>query len=220
MINLTGKENNWEIENEDIFTVNWKGDGIKLENVPTKKNKRTGETLVNINDIIKAEQEHNTKEINIKPFDMHPLLLLYAKLRYYPRGIIEKGYRLRKMIFYLEKKLEEHGYENSFIFDKIVAARAGPVPKNLRKTMKELKERGLVEYTWDNKPGVSAKFKLTKKGEITTKDLWEKTPDDVKMIVLKIKEEIYLITSSALKHKVHEEYPEYRKFYTELDNDA
>jgi DNA-binding PadR family transcriptional regulator len=219
VVKLTETKENWVTENEEIFTVNWKGEEIKLDGVPLKKNNETGEVLVNIDDVIKAEQEHHTKNIGIKSFEIYPLLLLYAKLRFYPHGIIEKGYRLRKMIFYLQKRLEKNIYEKSFIFDEIVPARAGPTPKNIKETIENLAKMGLIDYTWENDPKISAKFTLTGKGEEIAKDLWRKTPDDIKMEILNVKEEIHLISSDALKHKVHAEYPEYKKTYTDLDTD-
>ncbi len=213
----------WENTTTSVETVDWSGKNLKLKDVPAFKHEKTGEVLVDINDVIKVgnrtEQQNNANEMGLEPIEIHPLLLLYADLKYYPQGVIEKGYRLRKMIFYLEKEMEKSGYKDSYTFDEIVPARAGPVPKNLKKTIKELSQKGLVNYVWENKPGTPAKFNLTKKGFEVAKKLWTKTPDDIQKVILKVKEGIYLISSEDLKNKVHKEYPEYQRTYVDLDGE-
>jgi len=215
---VSEKESLWISKNESLLVTNNLGERIKLE-VPIETNRDKKTRRVFFRDLIKAEHNYNIKQASLEPIDIHPLLLIYAKLKWQKGGFIKKAYRLRKMIFYLGEDVKKLAHGDAFTFDEIVSARAGPTPKNLQETMKRLKDKGLVEYTWENKPGTSAEFKLTEKGEQAASNLWANLPEDVKKIITKVKEDIYLLSSEQLRNKVHKEYPEYKKTYTELDND-
>jgi DNA-binding PadR family transcriptional regulator len=83
--------------------------------------------------------------------------------------------------------------------------------------MMELEKKELVKISWSDNISKPTVFTLTSKGMDVSRVIWEQIPDPVKKTVIQVKEEIALLDPTALKEKVHREFPEYRKTYTELD---
>lgn len=209
----------WSTEMKDIVSIDITGERHKV-NVPVKIHKPTGRRMVFVDDLMKAEQKKIAEDLGIKLIDIQELLLIYTDSRYFEgRRKIEKTFRFNKMLFYFWKELNKTLYGNSYVHDEFGAARAGPVPKTLKPSLRELESKGLVKVKWSHKPGISSVFTLTEKGEEVASKLWRKTPNEVKMVYKEIKTILSLISPEELKHKVHKDYPEYRKFYTEVDKE-
>lgn len=209
---------NWINEKEDIVSVNWKGEEITLKEVPVEKNVKTGLVRVDVDEILKAEQKLIAEQQNLgHPIAIPELLLLFAGTRFFKGGEIKEKYKFNKMLFYLWKKLEEQGFGDSYIIDEFVSGRAGPIPKHLKTSMMELEKKGLVKIAWSDNIKKPTVFTLTSEGIDVSRIVWEQIPDFVKKTVIQVKEEIALLDPTALKEKVHKEFPEYRKTYTELD---
>lgn len=220
MINVLETNAGWEKMKEDVFIVNNKDEKILLRGVTVETHKKRKTKRVFIDDLIKAEQMQIAEKNNLEPIDLHELLLIYFDSRFFEgKRIIKTTYRFNKMLFYVWKEMEKCNYGNWYIHDKFVSARAGPVPLNLKPSIRRMEKQGIVKVKWSNKPGVSSEFALTAEGEKIAKSLLEKIPDDVKLIYKNVKEELSLISPETLKNKVHREYPEYQRTYTELDNE-
>jgi DNA-binding PadR family transcriptional regulator len=211
--------NNLVSSKKDIVSVNLKGQEITLKNVPVEINKKRKITHIFFEDLMKAEQEFNAQENNLQPIEIPDILLMYAETQFIKGGYINQKSRFNKMLFYFWKDMEKENLGNSYVFDEFVSCRAGPVPKNLKSSLNDLEKKGVIEAKWSKKPGVSSEFTLTKKGFEIAKSLWENTPDTIKNIIIKVKKDIFLIDATQLKEKVHREYPEYRRTYTELDQE-
>lgn len=210
----------WERTSEDVVTINNKGEETVL-NVPVEVHKKRKTQRVFIRDLYRAEQIELAKKYDLQPINLHEILLIYVDSRFFEgKRIIKTTYRFNKMLFYLWKRLEESNFRNCYIHDKFGSARAGPVPVNLKPSIRRLEKQGIVEAKWSYKHGVSSEFKLTPKGEEIAKSLWENIPDEIKLIYKNVKEELSLITPTVLRKKVHREYPEYKRTYTELDDEA
>jgi len=210
----------WINEREDIVSVNWKGEEITLKNVPVEKNAQTGLVRVDVDEILKAEQKLMAEQQNLnRPIAIPELLFLFADTRFFKGGEIKEKYKFNKMLFYLWKKLEEQGFGDSYIIDEFASGRAGPIPIHLKESMKELEKKGLVKIAWSDNIKKPTVFTLTSKGIDISKAIWEQIPDLVKKTIIQVKEEIALLDPTALKEKVHKEFPEYRRTYTELDAD-
>jgi hypothetical protein len=209
----------WVPVKEDVESVDWQGRDITLKNVPAELNQEKGTVRVRLDDILKAEQEYIAREHGLAPQHIHLLSLLYVAPRFIKSGYIEQKFRFNKMLFYLWKEMEKRGYGNSYIYDEFASARAGPVPKHLKEHLAELEKKGIVRVKWAKKPGESLRCELTNFGKKIAKSIRDNTPDDIKKIALKTKEELFLIDATQLKEKVHKDYPEYKKTYIELDTE-
>lgn len=209
----------WIQSKEDVQSVDLQGREITLKGVPALKDSKTGAVRVQLEDVSKAEQEFLAREKGIDPLDVHPLLLLYASSKFFEAGYINQAFRFYKMLFSLWKELEKKSYGDSYIYDEFKCARAGPVPAHLKERLVDLEKKGVVEVKWSKSPGKSTECKLTGRGFDIAKSLWDNTPDDVKMTVLKVKEDLFLVDATQIKEKIHKLYPEYKKCYTEVDTE-
>jgi DNA-binding PadR family transcriptional regulator len=208
----------WVEGKEDITSVNWKGEETTLRNVPVEKNTKTGLVRVDIDEVLRAEQRLIAEQQNLdQPIAVPELLFLFSDTRFFKGGEIKEKYKFNKMLFYFWKYLEKQGFGDSYIIDEFVSGRAGPIPKNLKKSMTELEKKGFVKISWSNNLKKPTVFSLTPEGVKVSRAIWEQTPDLVKKIVIQVKEEIALLDPKALKEKVHREFPEYKKTYIELD---
>lgn len=213
------EKSGWVSTKVDVESVDWEGREIVLDQVPAEFNKEKNITRVDIDEVIKAEQKFIAKENGLDPRELQVLWLLYADSRFFKEGYIEQKFRFNKMLFYLWKRMDKEGYENSFIHDEFKSARAGPIPVHLGDFLKDLEKKGIVKVRWAKRPGISLKCQLTKLGEKIAKSIWNKTPSDIKEITRKTKEGLFLIDAAQLKDKVHREYPEYKRTYTEPDQE-
>lgn len=209
----------WIPTKVDVERVDWEGREIVLDQVPAEFNKKKNLMRVDIDEVIKAEQKFIAEEHGIDPRELQVLWLLHADSRFFKGGYIEQKFRFNKMLFYLWKRMNKEGYENSFIHDEFKSARAGPIPIRLGKFLEDLEKNGIVKVRWAKRPGISLKCQLTKLGEKVAKSIWDKTPSDIKGIIRKTKEDLFLIDATQLKNKVHKEYPEYKRTYTVLDQE-
>jgi DNA-binding PadR family transcriptional regulator len=215
---MVKSESDWVNGKEDVVSVNWKGEEITLKNVPVEKNCKTGLVRVDIDEILKAEQKLIAEQQNLdQPIAIPELLFLFADTRYFKGGEIKEKYKFNKMLFYLRERLKELGFGDSYIIDEFVSGRAGPIPKHLKESMIELEKKGFVKISWSDNIKKPTVFTLTDRGIEVSKAIWEQIPDLVKKTIIQVKEDIALLDPTALKEKVHKEFPEYRKTYTELD---
>lgn len=213
------KTDNWITVRRDVDSIDWKGNDILLKNIPTQYNEKTKATRIFLDDVIKGEQEYIAKEHGLDPRQIHELLLLYAESRFFKGGYIKQKFRFNKMLFVHWQEMKKRGFEDSYIFDEFVCGRAGPIPKNLKSSMEDLSEKKLVRVKWSHKPLTSSEFTLTDKGKEIAKAVWDKTPDDIKMLIIKSKEETFLVDATQLKELIHKKYPEFKRTYIELDKE-
>lgn len=227
----------WEKKEEEVKGMDWQGRNITLKNMPVEVHKQKGTVRISFEDLMKAEQEYIAKEHGLSPHNISELNMLYAGFPpFFEGGTIDHKFRFNKMLFYHWKEMEKAGYGDSLIFDKFEAKRAGPIPKHLREDIKEFQDRGIIEViaTKDGKtiatgeealkkccktPGISIGCKLTASGMELAESIWNNTPDELKEITLNIKKDLFFVDSTQLKDKVHTEYPEFQKTYTELDTE-
>lgn len=213
------KKLDWVPTKVVVESVDWEGREIVLDQVPAEFNKEKNLTRVDIDEVIKAEQKFIAKENGLDPRELQVLWLIHADSRFFKSGYIEQKFRFNKMLFYLWKRMDKEGYENAFIHDEFKSARAGPIPIHLGEFLRDLEKKDIIKVRWAKRPGESLKCQLTKLGEKIAKSIWNKTPTDIKGITRKTKEELFLIDATQLKKKVHKEYPEYKRTYTELDRE-
>jgi len=205
----------------DYETVDSSGGSITLKNMIAEANPHTNEIRIDIDEVIRQEQIILAEEYGIRPRQLQILLFLYAKgPRFATHQPIKQKYTFNKMLFYLFKKLEELGFKRSFIHDQIECLRRGPVPVNLKEDTEELAKRKLIRLQEGGKkhqrPYV---YELTDEGKRVASELWKKSPKIVVDTITKIKQDLLLLDSTALMHKVHEEYPEYRDTFVEEDRE-
>lgn len=223
----------WEERTTDLEITGLDGKEITLKGVPMLYNKERDNTAICLTDLIKARQKHLVLEQEVSETQHHILLLLYAKPEFFKHKYIDSKFRFNKMLFYHWQNMKKADYGDSFIFDEFDVCRAGPIPRNLSKDSGELHDKGLIEIMSiedgrkiaegkeiikkPGRPGISKRCVLTKKGEKVAKYLWDNTDAEIKEIILKTKSETGLLDSTELRHKVHADFPEYKKTYVELD---
>lgn len=192
-----------------------------------------GEEWFSLADLLKANQKKIADDYLINPESIFELSLLYAEALTKDKYIRQK-FRFNKMLFYIKQEIEKNFGVNSFIFDKMQACRAGPIPINLANNIKQFEKNELVEVflvkdakrvpeshkTWEqDKSTGSITCKLTSKGEELAEKIWNTLDSQVKEIITEVKRNLIFLDTEQLKDKVHSEYPELKRTYTENDNE-
>ncbi len=216
-------ENQWETTKVDLKTVNWKGQTIHLKNVPALRNKKTGKLYVYPSDVAKMEIKKLAEKYDLEPRDVSLLLMLFAKPGPFQKGKVSYKYHLNKMLFYQWKEMQKQGLEDAFYHDEFEAAPRGPVPKNLSDDLKRLQEKGIVSLSykkWGKGPKeCSLITTLTSKGAKIAAKLASEIPEPLKEVTIEVKKKLFPLDPLTIREKVHREFPEYKKSYTELDRD-
>jgi hypothetical protein len=205
---------------------------VKIEGL---HNIETDTKVVSLQDVCKKEFEIIAKELGLEPRIVSDLILIGAPARNIKPNLIKNKFTFNKMVFYVQKIFEQKGFEDSIILDECHAGRAGPIPIHLSEDIETLKSKDLLKYfiVKDGKKepmlgkmliqvrdvNGAKQVELTRSGQETFKKAWNAMDNSVKAIFLGIKERLCLMTPEDLKIKVHKEYPEYKKNYTELDSE-
>ncbi len=225
----------WTPTQVELDTVDWKGKPIHLSQVPAIRNKTTGKAHVYPAEVAKAELRMIADKHGLEPRDIGLMLLLYAKPGPFEEGEIFYKYTLNKMLFYQWREINDKLLGDAptpssvytselFIHDYFEAANRGPVPKHLDQDLRRLQDQSLIVFTWSEHWGPqptdrSIICKLTPKGTDVAHSIWNQVPDPYKEITLKVKERLYPLDPSTIRDRVHKEFPEYKKTYTDLDRD-
>ncbi len=211
----------WIPTTTDFETVSWDGEPLLLQDVPAQSCPLCGETIVDADEVIRAEQRLIAGKLGLTPREANILLLLSAPgPRFTEPGFVEEKYRFNKMLFSVWKELEKAGFGQSFLHDSFRADRRGPVPENLENDSKSLEQKGLTRVRWGGRAvKTSYRWDLTKEGWERAKALYDLTPQAMRDAVSKAKEGLFLLDSTQMMHKIHELYPEYKKAYREKDEE-
>jgi hypothetical protein len=156
--------------------------------------------------------------------DIPLLLTLYTKPpRLFKEGKTFARYHLNKTLFYIWKALEKKGIANAFPRDEFGAARAGPVPIHLKEDTERLENMGLVtvqSHQWGEGPNkTSILTRLTDKGADLCTRLAESVGEPFISTIVREKQDLFVLDPETIKERVHRDFPEYRKTYTDLDTD-
>ncbi len=207
----------------DVETVDWKGNVIIVKEVRAQKNASSGTITVRPEELAKAEVIATAKKLGIEPRDVPLLLLVLSKPGPFLEGQIPLKYRLNKTLFYYWKELEKEGLGEALPHDSFIAADRGPMPEHITDDLQRLKEKSLVnlKYTrWGKGPrDESLTVELTPEGTKLAKELSSALAESFVQTAKKIKERIFPLDPSTIRNRVHREYPQYKKNYTELDTD-
>lgn len=202
----------------EVKTVDPEGKPLVLRAVPAERNEKTGAIRVDSEDVARAEIEQIADEHGVPGRQLPLLLMLIAKPGPFKEGSVNTKYKLNKMLFYQWKRLGEVGLGASYPQDEFKSARAGPVPIHLTRDLEEMEKAGLAKVSWSNrKPGVSTQVELTPKGLKLAKSLWTRVPEVYREATMSVKVELFPLDPQTIKEKVHEEYPELRREYVEVD---
>jgi len=207
----------WVNTTTEVRTIDPGGHPLLLKNVPAERNTTTGAVRVNPEDVARAEIEQLAGRHGIEGRHLPLLLMLYAKPGPFKEGSVETKYKLNKMLFYQWKKLEASGLGESYPKDDFRSARAGPVPIHLKDDLRALDKAGLATVQWSDHPGASTHVELTAAGLEAAKRLWDDVPEIYREATTSVKEELFPLTPTTIKRKVHEEFPELRRVYLEID---
>lgn len=207
----------------DFETVDATGRSLTLHGVPAQSCVVCGNVRVSPDDVLKAEQVDASTRSAISPIEGNILLFLHAPLPYFTKqpGEIRERYRFNKMLFYHWAELDKVGLGHARIHDSFTSAKRGPVPDHIDETCKSLESKGLIDVQWGGK---AAKrpfvYQLTAKGREVAEQLWALTPDPVKDSFTRAKFELMTLDRFEIRDKVHREYPQFRKTYTEPEAEA
>lgn len=216
-------ENVWVKTETDVEAYDWQEKPIVLKGIPAIKNKETGQVRVFPSEVAKAEISLLAKERDLAPRDVALLTLIYVKPGPFTEGKIHCKYHLNKMLFYQWVNMGRRYLGEAFPHDEFRSAPAGPIPNSLWDDLRRLEKKGLVilkHKQWGKtEKEASLCMELTEEGSVLTEELWKDTPPDFKEVTLKTKKDIFPLDPATIKEKVHREFPEYRKTYTELDQE-
>jgi hypothetical protein len=173
--------------------------------------------------VAKAEIKMLAEQHNLEPKDVSLLLILFAKPGPFEEGKVFYKYHLNKMLFYQWKEMQKQGLGETFPRYEFEAAPRGPVPKNLGKDLKRLKEEGilLLSYEkWGKGPKEASLITaLTPEGVRLAAKLARQVLEPLKEVTVEVKNELFPLDPVTIREKVHKEYPEYKRTYVELDRD-
>ena len=213
----------WMDTKTEIDAFDWKGTPIHLEDVPAIKNAKTGKIRVRASEVAKAEIRTLAEKYKLEPRDVALLLMLYAKPGLFKEGEVHYKYHLNKMLFYQWKNMEKRYLGEAFPRDEFRVASKGPIPIHLWDDLRRLQERKVISldhYVWGKDRGQASLItRLTPDGLNLAKELWNKVPPDLRETTLATKEEIFPLDPETIRKKVHREFPQYKKTYTELDRE-
>jgi hypothetical protein len=213
-------DNGWTETKARVETWTPSGDQIVLQGVRAFSIPATGQIVIYPQDVMRREMEVMAESHGLEHRDMPFMLMVYAKPGPFQEGYIHMLYRMNKMLFYQWKGMEEDGFGQAMPHDEFVAEKKGPVPKCLKEDLRRLEESGFITVTWPSGRGrQSISFNLTTKGEAVAHDLWVRADPRLKEITLHWKEKLFLKDPRTIMRDVHRDFPEYKKGYTEPDED-
>lgn len=210
----------WVSGASDYMGTDERGKTLHLKDIPAEICSKCEEIQFSLDTLQLYEQRNIADEHNIKPKQITPLLLFYApypELGYW--GKVSHRYkmdcneRMHKMLFYLWKRLTNSSYERVYIMDEFVPARSGPVSAHLKEMCRDLRNKELITYKESESVTDPFEGELTEKGEIVAKDMWTRTSEDIKEMILEVKKEFLFMDIDKLIEKVHREHPDYIKEY-------
>lgn len=209
----------WEPTHAEYKMEGVNGQPLTLRDVPAQVNNKTGDIRFEADDLLIAEQEAIAARIGISARQIPILLLLRADSPSYTEkmeGSIYQRYRMNKMLFYYWKELELLGFGESFIHDSFESKQRGPVPAHLDDDATNLAEKDLINLVIGGKK-IEKSWEYHSKSSKLLDELWNNTPEICKKAVTKAKKDLYLLDTTQMMHKVHEEHPEFRSTYTKPD---
>jgi len=213
----------WEEITTDIKSVNSEQKAVLLRDVPALKNKKSGKIRVYPAEVAKAEIRDLANQYGLEPRQIPILLMLFAKPGIFREGMVHFKYHMNKMLFYQLEEMRKQKIGETYHHDDFVAAKRGPVPVSLDEDLTNLKKLGLVNVTLipfgKGKKEASKEIELTKQGFEISGKLWKQIPEPLRDTTLDVKKDLFPLSTNAIKEKVHEEYPQYRKMYVEVDLD-
>lgn len=218
---MTKMEDEWVDTTTEIDAFDWKGNPVRLKGVPAIRNVKTGKIRVYASDVAKTEIRTLAEKFSLEARDVALLIMLYAKPGPFKKGEVHYKYHLNKMLFYQWKNMGKKYLSEAFPHDEFRAAPKGPIPVNLWDDLKRLEERKIVSlryYQWGKtKSEASLVTELSSKGLEIAGELWKLTPPDLVETTLETKKQIFPLDPETIRKKVHRDFPEYKKTYTELD---
>ncbi len=209
----------WEEEIVDVNSVDWLGDPIVVPNVPAERKAGTKRLRVDPEALARAELIQIGEELGLKPRDIAIFLLSYAKPGPFQRGYLCQKYKLNKMLFYLNKELEKEGLGEALPHDEFVAAKNGPVPRNLSDDLKRLKRDGLMRVEGGEGAKKTLICELTERGDKLASTLWTRVPDPYLAAANRVKDRLFPLDPETIMERVHKDYPEFRETFTEPDEE-
>jgi len=216
-------EKDWIETKTDVEAYDWAGNLKCLRDVPAIRNVHTGIIRVYPSEVSKAEIKTLAENRELTSRDVPFLMLLYAKPGPFKGGEVYYKYHMNKMLFYLWKNLEKQYLGEAFPHDEFEAKRRGPVPKNLDEDLKRLEKEGIIKLSWyqwgEGSKDSSLKIELTRKGIDIAEQLFFEVAPSFREEALHTKEQIFPLNPKTVMTKVHREFPEYRKIYTEPDQE-
>lgn len=217
---MASRPQDWERTQADVESIDWLGQTTLLRDVPARRNKETGAVLVNVDDMIKTRHRLWLSEMGVEePRDFLTLLILYARPGWFRGGEVSNKFKLNKMLFYQWKKFEAEGLSDAIVHDEFICGRAGPIPGHLKDDLTRLARAGWLDVEWSAGPGTSTVTKLTAKGTQVAETLWLSSPEFIRSITQAVKDELFPLDSKTIKEWFHRRFPEYRRTYTQLDQE-
>ncbi len=209
----------WKPENIDLKTVDWKGNRKVIRDVPAERNRKTRRLRVDPEAVARAELRDIAESLGVRERDILLFLLLYAKPGAFQRGYISQKYKLNKMLWYQWKELEKIGLGEAIAHDEFEAEVRGPVPKNLWNDLTRLQKEGLIKNSGGRRAKVTVEVELTEEGEEIASKLFSLVPQPYLVVTSRVKDWLFPLDPETIRQKVHSDYPEMRKIYTQPDED-
>jgi hypothetical protein len=157
-----------------------------------------------------------------------------------PQHAIKQKFRFNKMLFYIKMGLQTLFNAESIQMHQMGAARAGPIPFELKDGLKRLEQKGLItiynewngkkinkgDSNWEelNRTRAGACVAvLTDSGVQIAESIWNDMNEiygaELTELISSVKQKLFKLNTDQLKTKVHTEYPEYQHKYTDDDQE-
>ena len=207
----------WKPVDVDVETVDWEGKRKIIRDVPAERDSKSRRLRVDPEAVARAELREIADSLGIFERDVLLFLLLQAKPGPFRRGHISQKYKLNKMLWYQWKELEGIGLGEAVAHDEFVAEPRGPVPESLWNDLTRLRKQGLIRTTGGRRAKVTVEVDLTEDGEEIAKQLWDQVPQPYLVVTSRVKDWLFPLNPKTIQARVHRDYPEMRKTFTEPD---
>ena len=203
----------------DLDTIDSQGRPKRIQRVPALKDKASEKVWIDPEAAARAELQQLAESVGVEPRHVPLLVLFYARMGNFQRGYQHNKYKLNKMLFYQWKELEKIGLGEAYEHDEFIKATRGPIPKNLYDDLEELEKNGILVLSGGKEEHKTLVAQLTGPGKEVARRLFNEAPPDYATVATRVKTAPFPLNPDTIMKRVHRDYPEYRKSFTEPDQE-